>query len=36
MKKRWKIIVGILCIALVGTACSEKNGKRWRRAADND
>ena len=24
MKKRWKIIVGILCIALVGTACSEK------------
>ena len=24
MKKRWKIIVGILCIALVGTACSKK------------
>ena len=24
MKKRWKIIVGILCIALIGTACSKK------------
>ena len=24
MKKRWKIIAGILCITLMGTACSKK------------
>lgn len=38
MKKRWTIIVGILCIALMGTACSQKvtKGEEQQTTIDKD